>query len=89
MIPQACTAAVVFMADEQRAVVDLTAVNLLACFAASIVLADAYGSEGAALALTLAELLSFFSFAVLIRRRYRPDRDRRAAIPVGSPPPSV
>ncbi len=80
MVLQAITAAVVFMGDERRSVVWLTGVNVLACVAASIALSAAFGSTGAALALTLSELLSFLTFAVLIRRRYRrPDAPGAAA----------
>ncbi len=71
MVLQSLTAAVVFMANEHRSVIWLTAVNVLACVAASIACSFAFGSTGAALALTLSELLSFVTFALLIRRRYR------------------
>lgn len=80
LVVQSLSAAVVFMADDHRDVLRLTAVNVIACVAASLALASAFGSSGAALALTLAEALSFASFAVLIRRRYR-----RPAVDDGPP----
>lgn len=71
MVMQALSAAVVFMADDRKDLVRLTSVNVGVCVVASIGLAAEFGSSGAAIALSLAELLSFSSFAVLIRRRYR------------------
>jgi O-antigen/teichoic acid export membrane protein len=88
MVPQALSAAVVFMANDHGAVLRLTAANVTACIVASIVGADAFGSEGAALALSLAEALSFLSFTALIRNRYRPRRGHAPAPPpFESPPP--
>lgn len=82
MVLQSLTAAVVFMANDHRDVLRLTAVNVLACVLASAALSAAFGSTGAALALTLSELLSFVTFAWLIRRRHRSPHA------VGRPPPS-
>ena len=65
MVPQALSAAVVLMADEHGAILRLTAANVAVCIATSIVLAYSLGSEGAALALSLAEAVSFVTFAVL------------------------
>lgn len=71
MVLQAFSAAVVFMADDHRNVLWLTALNVGACVVVSIGLSAAFGSAGAAAALSAAELLSFTSFAWLIRQRYR------------------
>lgn len=81
MVLQSLTAAVVFMANDHRDVLRLTAVNVLVCVVASAALSAAFGSTGAALALTLSELLSFVTFAWLIRRRHRSPRA------VDRPPP--
>lgn len=70
MVPQAVGAAVVFMADEHRSVLGLTAMNVTFCVVASAWLSNGFGSAGAAGALSAAELLSFVTFAVLIRHRY-------------------
>ncbi len=80
MVLQACSAAVVFMADDHKDLVRLTSFNVGACVLVSIGLSAAFGSAGAALALSVAELLSFLSFALLIWRRYR----RRAPAPLPS-----
>lgn len=79
MVMQSVSAAVVFMSDDHRDVLKLTAINVSACVVASIALSSAYGSSGAAVALSLAEALSFASFAVLIRRRYGPSKGAVAA----------
>lgn len=73
MVPQAVGAAVVFMADEHRLVLGLTAMNVTFCLVASAWLSNGFGSAGAAGALSAAELLSFVTFAVLIRHRYARD----------------
>lgn len=70
MVLQAFSAAVVFMADDHRNVLRLTTFNVAICVLASIGLSSAFGSAGAAMALSIAELISFVSFAWLIRRRY-------------------
>lgn len=71
---QNLSAAVVFMADERGAVVRLTAINSAALIAFVTVGAVWLGAPGAAGATSLAELLSFVSFAVLVRRRHGPGR---------------
>lgn len=70
MFLQVLSAAVLFMADDHRGVLGLTTFNVGACVVLSIGLSAAFGSTGAAAALSMAEALSFFSFALLIRRRY-------------------
>jgi O-antigen/teichoic acid export membrane protein len=90
MVPQALSAAVVFMADEHSGVLALTAINVSVCVAASIVGAQALGSEGAALALSCAEALSFVTFALLISHRYRGVAMPRVPRPPAGPlPPPV
>lgn len=72
MLVQAVSAAVVFMGNHQRDAIILGAFNLAICVVAATALSAALGSAGAALALTVAELVSVVSFAFLIRHRYRP-----------------
>lgn len=72
LIPQAASAAVVFMGDSHRNVLVLTSVNVAVSVVSSIGLSAAFGSVGTAAALSLAEALSFASFALLISRQYRP-----------------
>jgi len=71
MVVQGISGAVVFMSDDHGAVVRLTVVNVTACVALTFGLSAGLGSQGAALALTLAEVLSVITFALLIRRRHR------------------
>lgn len=92
LVLQSLSAAVILMADEHRDVLRLTVVNVGACIAVTLALVPAFGSAGAALALTLAEALSFTTFAVLIRRRYRhrpgPSGTHRRRTPLGDLPRS-
>lgn len=74
MLVQAISAAVVFMGDRQRDALILGSFNLVVCLVAAVGLSAAMGSAGAALALSLAELVSVASFALLIRYRYGPSR---------------
>ncbi len=71
MMLQSVSSAVLFMADGQRGVISLACLNVSACVIASIVLSAALGADGAAVALTAAEALSFTSFFVLVRHRHR------------------
>lgn len=72
MVVQGLGAAVVFMSDDHREVLKLTALNVAACIALTVVLSLVWGSRGAALAVSVAEALSVLTFAMLIRRRHRP-----------------
>lgn len=72
MVVQGLGAAVVFMSDDHREVLRLTAMNVAICVALTATLAVAWGARGAALAFSLAEALSLLTFAMLIRRRHRP-----------------
>lgn len=67
---QAVSAAVVMMADDHRDVLKLGAFNLAACTVTAVTLSATLGSAGAAGAFTLAEVVSFASFAWLIHRRH-------------------
>ena len=87
MMLQSVSAAVVFMADGQRGVISLTCVNVSVCVIGSIVLSAALGADGAALALTAAEALSFTSFVVLIHHRHRSARTADRGRSAGSAEP--
>jgi len=87
MMIQAISAAVVFMSDEHRDVLRLTAVNVVAAIALAFGLSAAMGSQGAALALTLAEAVTVTTFGVLIARRHglqRGGRNRCGAVVTSS-----
>ena len=83
---QAVSAAVVFMSDEHRDALLLGAFNLAVCVAAAVGFSAAYGSSGTSFALSLAEVVSFASFAWLIRRRYGTRRPTGRALRVGQRP---
>jgi O-antigen/teichoic acid export membrane protein len=68
---QTVNAAVVLMADASAPVLRLTTVNVALAIAITWVLARTAGAEGAAAAMTVAELLSATTFAALIRRAHR------------------
>jgi len=77
---QAVSAAVVFMSDAHRDALLLGLFNLAVCLAAAVGFSAAFGSSGAAFALSLAELVSFASFTWLIRRRYGTPRPTSRAL---------
>jgi peptidoglycan biosynthesis protein MviN/MurJ (putative lipid II flippase) len=72
MMVQAVSAAVVFMGEGHRDALILGTFNLGFCIVIAASLSAAFGSPGAALSLSLAEVVSFASFAWLIRHRHRP-----------------
>jgi O-antigen/teichoic acid export membrane protein len=79
LVLQNITAAVVFMSDELRSVVALTLVNVCVSLPLTWLLVRASGASGAALATSIMELVSFATFAVLVRRRF--GSSRYAGIP--------
>lgn len=69
-ILQQISASVVFMSDDRRAVLRLTAFNVSALFVALVVLTNISGAHGAAIAMSAAELLSFATFSLLVWLRH-------------------
>jgi O-antigen/teichoic acid export membrane protein len=69
-ILQQISASVVFMSDDRRAVLRLTAFNVSALFVALVVLTNISGAHGAAVAMSAAELLSFGTFSLLVWLRH-------------------
>jgi O-antigen/teichoic acid export membrane protein len=67
---QNLTAAVVFMSDDLGPVLALTIVNLVVTIGLTVWLAEAHGATGAAIAASVAEFVSFATFAVLVQRRF-------------------
>ena len=82
LLLQSINAAVVLMADAHGPVVRLTALNVAIGLGLTIALVSSSGAEGAAAAMSVAELVSFVSFALLVRRSYR---SPRASAPRGAP----
>lgn len=80
MVMQSVSAAVVFMSDDHGSVLKLTAANVCATVVMSISLSAALGSPGAAIAMSLAEALSFGTFALLIRCRHGESMPVEAAL---------
>ena len=70
LVLQAITASVVLMSDDHSNILLLTLVNVCFCVTATAVLVGTSGSSGAALATSLSECVSFFGFALLVRRRH-------------------
>jgi O-antigen/teichoic acid export membrane protein len=68
---QNLTGAIVLMGDEHGSILRLTVFNVAVAIAISVALSASFGSDGAAAATSLAELLSFTTFAVLVWRMYR------------------
>jgi O-antigen/teichoic acid export membrane protein len=64
------TSVVVYMDDARQGLIRLTAVNLAVIAALTVGLTAIGGDTGACIAASLAELFSFVSFALLLRRRY-------------------
>lgn len=71
MVVQSVSAAAIFMSDDHRAVLRLGLMTLTVCALLSVGLSAAYGSTGAAIAMSVAELISFTTFALLLRHRHR------------------
>lgn len=71
LILQNLTGSVVLMGDSHGSVLRLTACNVGLATTMALVLSERFGSEGAAVATSAAELLSFTTFALLVRRRHR------------------
>jgi O-antigen/teichoic acid export membrane protein len=69
-ILQQISASVVFMSDDRRAVLRLTAFNVAMLFALLAVLTNTSGAHGAAVAMSAAELLSFTTFSLLVWLRH-------------------
>lgn len=69
-ILQNLSASIVFMGDERGPVIALSAFNVAALVTLVVAGSALSGSTGAAVATSLAELLSFTSFAVLVRNRH-------------------
>ncbi len=70
-ILQNLSAAVVFMSDDRRDVLRLTILNVSVLLTMIVVLTTTEGARGTAVAITVAEALSFLSFTALVRRRHR------------------
>lgn len=68
---QSLSGSIVLMSDDRRAVLLLTGFNVTTLLVAVSVLTAMSGGRGAAIGITAAEVLSFTTFALLIRRRHR------------------
>lgn len=81
MLLQTVNASVVLMADNQRTVVQLTLAGVALNAALTWYLAGTHGDRGAAVATSIAEIVTFAGFAILVRANYRPGvmRERDAA----------
>jgi len=88
LVVQGVNAAIVFMADDHRAILKISGINLTVCVAASVVLSEIHGSRGTAVAFSLAEAFSFVTFALLIRRRHGAPRLAGAGRPSRRRPPA-
>lgn len=80
LILQNLTATIVLMADDHVGVLRLTACNVVLATTLALLLASRYGSDGAAAATSAAEVISFGSFAILVRLRYRPTAHESATV---------
>lgn len=67
---QSLSAAVVFMSDDGGDVLRLTAVNVTVLLVMVTWFTSLRGAEGTATAITIAEVISFVTFALLIHRRH-------------------
>ena len=78
------TSVVVYMGDDTAGIIRLTGLNLAIIASLTLLLAQLAGDRGAAVATSLAEMLSFSGFALLVWRRY--GRAKGPACPNGTAP---